>query len=66
MAEHEDLRTTANSGTDRTRIRRPPTATDVLRHLHSRREAFLRLLRDLTQIESPSDQPDAQPAVREV
>jgi glutamate carboxypeptidase len=43
-----------------------PAAKDVLEHLQSKRGDMVRLLRDMTQAESPSDVPGAQHEIREI
>jgi glutamate carboxypeptidase len=43
-----------------------PPARDILNHLHSRQEYLVRLLRKMTEAESPSDLPGAQLEIREI
>jgi glutamate carboxypeptidase len=43
-----------------------PAAKDVLAHLQSKREDMVRLLRRMTEAESPSDVPGAQHEIREI
>lgn len=43
-----------------------PSAGDVLRHLQGKRATLIRLLRRMTESESPSDVPGAQSEIREI
>jgi glutamate carboxypeptidase len=43
-----------------------PPARDILNYLHSKREDLVRLLRRMTEAESPSDLPGAQFEIREI
>ena len=43
-----------------------PAAGDVLSHLQSKRGDMIELLRDMTEAESPSDDPASQIEIREI